>query len=184
MELRPKIVSILKIICEMDLSDPETEKEGSKIFWKQKKGKELPIFGATYQEKWFKQYFLPKTIEYVKERGNADFQRITAQEYITSQLNYFDEEVKRLKESIIKFKYIKEINEINYKYLFGERKKELIEKCTGNRLPEMFTNKRYDEVKKIFKLFLPFNEIIEIIANDFIQYIKKKKRKFLKTNRK
>ena len=172
LELRPKIDLILKIICDMDLSKPIISRKNNKIFWQE--GETFDKNEVIYQKKWFEQFFLPEKIKYVKERANTDFQNMSAQDYIISQLKYCDEDAIFLKGLIDGVYFIQKLNEINHKYLFEEKTEEIAKKYTGISIPEMFTNKKYDDLKKIFNAFQSTNGSLEIIGNYFELYIKKK----------
>ena len=121
-ELRPKIALIFKIISEMDLTLPTLKREEDKIIWQE--GETNNFKEVKYQKKWFEQFFLPETIEYLKEKANTDFQNMCVQEYISSQLKYCDEDAIFLKGFIDNVNYIQKLNEINHKYLFEEKTEE------------------------------------------------------------
>ena len=135
-ESRPKIKTILKIIYDLDLSNPQIMKENNKISWVQA-GQDSRN-ETIYQDKWYENFFKLETIKFAKDKGNADIHSMSAPEYVTSQLKYLNEETIRQNE-YINPKYHPKINEINHKYLIGENAEELARMDTG--IPYMFTTK-------------------------------------------
>ena len=111
---RSKIKNILKIISDLDLSDPKLVKNNGIISWIQEKGQDERN-ETKYQDKWFDNYFKIETIKFAKDKEEADFCSMSASEYIIAQLKYLDEEFIRQNEYINQ-KYHYKINEINYKY--------------------------------------------------------------------
>ena len=144
LESRPKIKIILKILYDIDLSNPKIMKENNKK---------------------------SETIKFAKDKGNADIHNMSAPEYIISQLKYLDEETIRQSE-YINPKYHFKINEINYKYLIGENAEELAKMDTG--IPYMFNTKRTEELKKTFQLFKLWEKSLEVITGAFMPYIKRR----------
>ena len=170
LESRPKIKIILKILYDIDLSNPKIMKENNKISWIQENVQDARNETA-YQDKWYEEFFKAETIKFAKDKGNADIHNMSAPEYIISQLKYLDEETIRQSE-YINPKYHFKINEINYKYLIGENAEELAKMDTG--IPYMFTTKRTEELKKTFQLFKLFEKSLEVITNAFMPYIKRR----------
>ena len=170
LESRPKIKIILKILYDIDLSNPKIMKENNKISWIQENVQDARN-ETLYQDKWFDEFFKSETIKFAKDKGNADIHNMSAPEYIISQLKYLDEEAIRQSE-YINPKYHFKINEINYKYLIGENAEELSKMDTG--IPYMFTTKRTEELKKTFQLFKLFEKSLEVITNAFMPYIKRR----------
>jgi len=169
-EARPKIKTILKIIYDIDLANPQIVKEKNKISWvcdKQSEGKNETL----YQDKWYEQYFRNETIKFAKEKGNSDIHNMSAPEYILSQLKYLNEENER-KSEYINQKYHSKIDEINHKYLIGENAEELSKMETG--IPYMFSTKRNEELKRTFELFSKWEQSLPVITNAFMPYIKKR----------
>ena len=163
---REKIKKILNILNDIDLEKPKIIKENNNIFFiseSHSTQKHTP-----YQDLFFEDYYIKETIEFAKNKGNADIKKMYAQEYIISQLKYLDEENKRQKE-YINPKYHSTINEINYKYLIGAHAEELAEKETG--IYFMFIDKRNEELKKAFQLFKLYPQSLEFIKNYFLPYI-------------
>ena len=169
-ESRPKIKIILKIINDLDLSNPKIIKERNNITWTEEK-EENDKKEHNFAEKWYKDTFEKETIKFAKEKANLDIHNMSAPEYIESQLKYLDEEYNRQSE-YINPAFHNKINDINYKYLVGENAEELGKMDTG--IPYMFANKRLDELKKAYKLFNLFPKSLEVITSAFYPYIKKR----------
>ena len=170
LESRPKIKIILKILYDIDLSNPKIMKENNKISWIQENAQDARN-ETLYQDKWFEEFFKSETIKFAKDKGNADIHNMSAPEYIISQLKYLDEETIRQSE-YINPKYHFKINEINYKYLIGENAEELAKMDTG--IPYMFNTKRTEELKKTFQLFKLWEKSLEVITGAFMPYIKRR----------
>ena len=170
LESRPKIKTILKIIYDLDLSNPKIIKENNKITWIQDKVQDEKK-ETIYQDKWFNEFFKVETIKFAKDKGITDINNMSAPDYIISQLKFLDEETIRQSE-YINPKYHSKINEIFYKYLIGENAEELARMDTG--IPYMFNNKRNEELKKTFQLFKLWEKSLEVIINAFMPYIKRR----------
>ena len=169
-ESRPKIKIILKILYDIDLTNPKIMKENNKLSWIPEKDTDTRN-ETPYQDKWYEKYFKNDTVKFAKEKGNGDIHSMSAPEYIMSQLKFLDEENVRKKE-YINSKYHSKINDINHKYLIGENSNELAKMETG--IPYMFQTKRNEELTKTFQLFKLFPESLEVITNAFMPYIKKR----------
>ena len=169
-ESRPKIKTILKIMYDIDLSNPKIIKENNKISWIPEKATENRN-DTPYEDKWYDSFFRNETIKFAKDKGNADIHNMSAPEYILSQLKYLDEESVRQSE-YINPKYHSKINEINHKYLIGENAEELSKLDTG--IPYMFSTKRNEELKKTFQLFKLYPQSLDVITTAFQPYIRKR----------
>ena len=175
LDSRPKIKTILRIISDLDLSDPKIVKNNDIISWIQEEGKDEKN-ETKYQDKWFDIFFKYETIRFAKDKGHADICNMSAIEYIKAQLKYFDEESIRQNEYINQ-KYHSKINEINYKYLIEEKAKELAEIDTG--IPYMFAAKKNEELKKTFQLFKLNEGSLKVIFNEFERYINQRGREII-----
>ena len=169
-ESRPKIKIILKILYDIDLSNPKIVKENNKLSWIAEKDTENRN-ETPYQDRWYDKYFKGDTIKYAKEKGNSDIHNMSAPEYILSQLKFISEENIRKKE-YINSKYHSKLNDINYKFLIGENSQELSKMDTG--IPYMFQTKRNEELTKTFELFKLYPESLNVITEAFMPYIKKR----------
>ena len=69
-ESRPKIKTILKILYDLDLSNPKIMNENNKISWVQEG--QASNNETKYQDKWYEDYFKFDTIKFAKDKGNAD----------------------------------------------------------------------------------------------------------------
>ena len=170
MEPRPKIKAILKVLYDMDLQTPIMKREKESINW-DNTAVEDESNEQIYQDKWFFDYFKDETIKFVQNKANTDIHTMSAPEYINSQIKYLDEEEKRLNEYISPI-YKFHINEINHKYLIGEKAEELSKMETG--IPYMFNTKRNEELKKTFKLFKLYPDSLAVITNAFDPYIRRR----------
>ena len=170
MEPRPKIKAILKVLYDMDLHSPIMKREKGSIIW-DNTAVEDESNEQIYQDKWFFDYFKDETIKFVQNKANTDIHTMSAPEYINSQIKYLDEEEKRLNEYISPI-YKFHINEINHKYLIGEKAEELSKMETG--IPYMFNTKRNEELKKAFKLFKLYPDSLSVITNAFDSYIRRR----------
>ena len=173
---RPKIKTILKILYDMDLSNPKIVKQNNIICWIQGKEKDEDIWykcsknETIYQDKWYK-CFKDETIKFAKDKGNADIKNMSATQYIMSQLKYIDEETIRQRE-YINPKYHDEINKINYKYLIEDHSEELTKMDMS--IPFMLTNKKNEELKKTFQLLKETGRGLDYISDAFMTYINKR----------
>ena len=172
---RSKIKKILKIISDLDLSDPKLVKNNGIISWIQEKGQDERN-ETKYQDKWFDNYFKIETIKFAKDKEEADFCSMSASEYIIAQLKYLDEEFIRQNEYINQ-KYHYKINEINYKYLIEEVAKDLAEMDNG--INSMFTEKRKEDLKKTFQLFKLNTKSLNVLIDEFARYIKQRGRQII-----
>ena len=169
-ESRHKTKAVLNIIDNLDLISPQIMKENKKMVWMAEKGtedKNLRKFG----DKWYNETFSNETINFAKEKAEADIQRMSAPEYILSQLKYLDEENER-KSDYINPNYHSDIDKINHKILIGEKAEELANMDTG--LSYMFDNKRNDELKKAYDLFSLYPDSLKVITKSFKPYIKRR----------
>ena len=169
-ESRPKIKAVLNIIDNLDLYSPQIMKENKKIVWMAEKGtedKNLREFG----DKWYKETFSIETQKFVKDKAEDDIHRMSAPEYILSQLKYLDEENDR-KNDYINPNYHSDIDIINHKILIGEKAEELAKLDTS--FSYMFTNKRNEELKKAYDLISLCPESLNVITTAFKPYIKKR----------
>ena len=169
-ESRPKIKTILKIISDLDLFNPKIIKENNKIAWIAEKGSEDKN-SRIYGDKWYKDSFEKETVKFAKDKANADIHSMSAPEYISSQLKFLSEEKVRQKEYISR-NYHRDIDIINYRYLVGENAEELGKMDTG--IPYMFSNKRYDELKRTYELISLYPKSLDVITNAFQPYIRKR----------
>ena len=169
-ESRPKIKAVLNIIDNLDLYSPQIMKENKKIVWMAEKGtedKNLREFG----DKWYKETFSIETQKFAKDKAEDDIHRMSAPEYILSQLKYLDEENDR-KNDYINPNYHSDIDIINHKILIGEKAEELAKLDTS--FSYMFTNKRNEELKKAYDLISLCPESLNVITTAFKPYIKKR----------
>ena len=170
-EVRPKIKIILKIINDLDLISPKIVKENNKIYWVEDNKVEEEKNEHTFVKNWYKNTFEKETTKFAQHKAKADIQNMSAQEYIESQLKYIEEEKQRQNEYINPI-FHNEINNINYKYLVGEKAAELGKMDTG--IPYMFNNKRTEELKKAYKLISLYPSCLNVIITSFQPYIKKR----------
>ena len=169
-ESRPKIKAVLNIIDNLDLYSPQIMKENTKIVWMAEKGtedKNLREFG----DKWYNETFSIETQKFAKDKAEDDIHRMSAPEYILSQLKYLDEENDR-KNDYINPNYHSDIDIINHKILIGEKAEELAKLDTS--FSYMFTNKRNEELKKAYDLISLCPESLNVITTAFKPYIKKR----------
>ena len=169
-ESRPKIKAVLNIIDNLDLYSPQIMKENKKIVWMAEKGtenKNLREFG----DKWYDETFSIETQKFAKDKAEDDIHRMSAPEYILSQLKYLDEENDR-KNDYINPNYHSDIDIINHKILIGEKAEELAKLDTS--FSYMFTNKRNEELKKAYDLISLCPESLNVITTAFKPYIKKR----------
>ena len=169
-ESRPKIKAVLNIIDNLDLYSPQIMKENKKIVWMAEKGtedKNLREFG----DKWYNETFSIETQKFAKDKAEDDIHRMSAPEYILSQLKYLDEENDR-KNDYINPNYHSDIDIINHKILIGEKAEELAKLDTS--FSYMFTNKRNEELKKAYDLISLCPESLNVITTAFKPYIKKR----------
>ena len=169
-ESRPKIKAVLNIIDNLDLYSPQIMKENTKIVWMAEKGtedKNLREFG----DKWYNETFSIETQKFAKDKAENDIHRMSAPEYILSQLKYLDEENDR-KNDYINPNYHSDIDIINHKILIGEKAEELAKLDTS--FSYMFTNKRNEELKKAYDLISLCPESLNVITTAFKPYIKKR----------
>ena len=169
-ESRPKIKAALNIIDNLDLYSPQIMKENKKIVWMAEKGtenKNLREFG----DKWYDETFSIETQKFAKDKAEDDIHRMSAPEYILSQLKYLDEENDR-KNDYINPNYHSDIDIINHKILIGEKAEELAKLDTS--FSYMFTNKRNEELKKAYDLISLCPESLNVITTAFKPYIKKR----------
>ena len=154
-EERDKIKTILETIKNLDYIIPEIIKEKNTIKWIEKKKNN---FGDNriqrkYGDKWFNDFFKKDTIAFAKRKAELDINSMSAPEYIREQLKYLDKENER-KIDYIPSAYHKDTNDINYKYLVGEKAEEIAKKETG--ILYMFKNNQFEELQKVFELFVEF----------------------------
>ena len=171
MEPRPKIKAILKVLYDMDLQTPIMIREKESLIWSQDTTVDNESNEQLYQDKWFFDYFKDETINFAQNKANTDIHTMSAPEYIDSQIKYLDEEEKRLNEYISPI-YKSHIDEINYRYLIGEKAEELSKMETG--IPYMFNTKRNGELKKAFKLFKLNPNSLGVITDAFDPYIRRR----------
>ena len=171
MEPRPKIKAILKVLYDMDLQTPIMIREKESLIWSQDTTVDNESNEHLYQDKWFFDYFKDETINFAQNKANTDIHTMSAPEYIDSQIKYLDEEEKRLNEYISPI-YKSHIDEINYRYLIGEKAEELSKMETG--IPYMFNTKRNGELKKAFKLFKLNPNSLGVITDAFDPYIRRR----------
>ena len=165
-ESRPKIKNILKILYDIDLNSPKIIKEKNNVYWIQESQNE-----TIYQDKWFNEYFKGETIKFAKDKANTDINKMSAPEYIDSQLKYLEEEEVRQVEYINPI-YKSKIDDINYKYLIEEKAQEISKMDTG--FSYMFNKKKNEELKNTFKLFILYPPSLDVITEAFMPYIKKR----------
>ena len=145
-EYRDKIILVIKIINSLDIK-PMIISEKNKIQWTDINTEFKEKIKGKYIDNWINKYFKEETITFVKDKSNHDIHSMSAPEYIREQLKYLNEENIRNKE-YINNNYIREINNINYKYLIGDIAEELAQKDTG--IIYMFDNKQNEELKKAY----------------------------------
>jgi hypothetical protein len=156
-ESRPKIKAVLNIIDSLDLIYPTIIKENKKIVWMAEKGTE-DNSSREFRDKWYNETFSDETKKFAKDKAEADIHRMSAPEYILSQLKYLDEENDR-KSDFINPNYHSDIDKINHKILIGEKAEEIANMDTG--FSYMFTNKRNEELKKAYDLFSLYPESLK-----------------------
>ena len=171
MEPRPKIKTIIKVLYDIGLQNPIMIREKENINWIQDPKEDIESNEQIYQDNWFYDYFKDETINFAKNKANKDIHNMSAPEYIDAQIKYLHEEENRLNEYISPI-YKSHINEINYKFLIGEKAEELSKMETG--IPYMFNAKRIEELKKTFNLFKLNPDSLEVIMNAFDPYIRRR----------
>ena len=170
----PKIKYILRLLYILDLEFPQIVKENRKIIWTTQI---VTKSSLKYENIWFNKYFKYQAISYAKAKAKKDIQSMSAPEYITSQLNYLQEERIRQIE-FLNQNYCNEINNINYRYLIVQNAEELGKMDTG--FPQMFATKKFDELKKAYKLFTIYpnnpyqNKVLEVISSAYKDYLLKR----------
>lgn len=169
-ESRPKIKAILKIVDDLDLMQPRISKENNKISWSAEEKSENKN-GKETADSWYNGFFKRETENYASKKAQNDIKEMSAPEYITSTLQFLDEEKTR-QDLYINKRYHQKINEINSKYLVGQNAKSLGEMETG--IKYMFQNKKNDELKKAYILLKKHPESDKIITEHFGPYIRQR----------
>ena len=167
-ESRKKIKSIMRILNDMDISEPKVIKENNKIIWVMNE-----YYKKTdddiYKKEWYEKYFKEETIQFAKEKAEKEIKEKTIFEFILSQLKYLEEEKER-QEDYINVKYHDIINKVNYQYLL-ENVEELVKK---EGIAYMFENRKKDELKKAYELFKLYEPSLNVLKEAFISFMKKK----------
>ena len=122
-ESRPKIIAILKIVDDLDLTAPRISKENNKISWSAEEKTEGKN-GKETGDCWYNNFFKKETENYASKKAQNDINEMSAPEYITSTLQFLEEE-KRSQELYINKRYHQKIDDINNKYLVGNNAKTL-----------------------------------------------------------
>ena len=167
-EVRPTIKRVLKIFKDLDLENPKIMKENNRIAWigdnntGEKSNPEV-------QELWFNSYFSKETELYASTKASNDIRSMSTPEYVASQLKYLDEEIER-KSEYINVRYYAQIDDINYKFLIGNKSKELAEMDTG--VKNMLETKKDDQLRNLYELFKLHEDSLKEISNIFSPYIK------------
>ena len=170
-ESRKKIKSIMRILNDMDISEPEVVKEDNKIIWVIKKYYNSDkTDDDIYKKEWYEKYFKEETIQFAKEKAEKEIKEKTVFEFILSQLKYLEEEKER-QEDYINAKYHDIINKVNYQYLL-ENVEQLVKMDNG--IAYMFENRKKDELKKAYELFKLYEPSLNILKEAFISFMKKK----------
>ena len=171
-ESRKKIKSIMRILNDMDISDPKIIKENNKIIWVMKEYNNtvnLLTDDNIYKEEWYEKYFKEETIQFAKEKAEKDIKEKTVFEFILSQLKYLEEEKER-QEEYMNVKYHNIINKVNYQYLL-ENVEQLVKK---EGIAYMFENRKKDELKKAYELFKLYEPSLNVLKEAFVSFVKKK----------
>ena len=171
-ESRKKIKSIMRILNDMDISDPKIIKENNKIIWVMKEYNNtvnLLTDDNIYKEEWYEKYFKEETIQFAKEKAEKEIKEKTVFEFILSQLKYLEEEKER-QEEYMNVKYHNIINKVNYQYLL-ENVEQLVKK---EGIAYMFENRKKDELKKAYELFKLYEPSLNVLKEAFVSFVKKK----------
>ena len=167
-EVRPTIKRVLKIFKDLDLENPKIMKENNRIVWigdnntGEKSNPEV-------QELWFNSYFSKETELYASTKASNDIRSMSTPEYVASQLKYLDEEIER-KSEYINVRYYAQIDDINYKFLIGNKSKELAEMDTG--VKNMLETKKDEQLRNLYELFKLHEESLQEISKIFDPYIR------------
>ena len=182
---RDKIKYILEIIKNLDFIIPQIIKEEKKIKWIEL-NKINDKKQSKYGDKWFYKFFKNDTITFITEKAELDIKNMSAPEYIRATLKYLNEENKRKIEYIPSY-YHKDLDDINSIYLIRKNSEEIAKKDTG--IPYMFKNKQFEELKKVFELFILYpdsldnnneesneeklyiNKVAKVLSSNFENYI-------------
>ena len=168
---RSKIITIMKTITSLDYIKPEIVKSSAKnYFWIEKEAKQISN-KIPYQNNWYKNYFEPETIKYVKNKSERDIKNNSASEYVKRELKYIHEEHERLS-VYINPEFHNYINDINYSYLISDKMNEIAEMDSG--ISFMFQTQKKDELSELFQLFTFYPPSLELIQKRFRVYINKK----------
>ena len=175
-ETRNKIKSVMKILNDMDIKEPQITSEKKQGIWIPDKNNSEPYnhFTYFYQNEWFEKFFKDETIQFAKEKAEKEIAANSPFEFILSQLKYIEEEKERQREYINE-KYNDSINKINYQFLLGNVE-ELIRMDNG--IASMFENKKKDELKKAYELLKLYEPSLNILKEAFVSYIKNKCEEF------
>ena len=160
----------MRILNDMDISEPKVIKENNKIIWVIKEYYNSDKTDDNiYKKEWYEKYFKEETIQFVKEKAEKEIKEKTVFEFILSQLKYLEEEKERQKDYINE-KYHDIINKVNYQYLL-ENVEQLVKK---EGIAYMFENRKKDELKKAYELFKLYEPSLNILKEAFISFVKKK----------
>lgn len=161
---RYKIKNLLRIFEEVDMKNPELNKEGENLFWT----------GETTNgvlNQWFSEKFLGFTETYISSKASREISCMSAPEYIRSALKYLDEEDNRKAEYIHK-SYHERIDKVNHKHLIELNAKSIGKMETGIRY--MFVNKKDIELQEAYRLISKLPESLKSILDEFDPYIRER----------
>ena len=167
-ETRPIIKRVLKIFKDLDLENPKIMKENNRIVWVSDNNKGEKS-NPEVQELWFNNYFSKETESFASTKASNDIRSMSTPEYVASQLKYLDEEIER-KSEYINVRYYASIDEINYKYLIGDKSRELAEMDTG--VKNMLETKKDEQLRNLYELFKLHEDSLNEISKIFDPYIR------------
>jgi hypothetical protein len=161
---RYKIKNLLRIFEEVDMKNPDLNKEGDNLFWSGEP--QLLVLNE-----WFDKKFLGSTESYISAKALKEIASLSAPEYIKSALKYLDEEDQRKTEYIHR-NFHDKIDKTNYKYLIEANAKTLAKMETGIRF--MFVNKKDTELKEAFNLIIKYPESLKAITEEMDPFIRER----------
>lgn len=161
---RYKIKNLLRIFEEVDMKNPDLNKEGDNLFWTGEQ-----TYGILNE--WFNSRFLSFTENYISQKASKEISCLSAPEYIKSALKYLDEEDHRKTEYIHKT-YHERIDKVNFKHLIEFNAKTLAKMETGVRY--MFNNKKDNELKDAYRLISKHPDSLKAITEELDPFIRER----------
>jgi len=161
---RYKIKNMLRIFEEVDMKNPELNKEGENLFWTGESTNGI-------LNEWFNQRFLAFTEAYVSHKASREISSMSAPEYVRSSLKYLDEENQRKAEYFHKSFHDK-LDRVNFKFFIELNAKTVGKMETGIRF--MFVNKKDTELQESYRLISKHPESLKSITEEFDPYIRER----------